>query len=361
MRKKSVLLYKTLVVGIIILFVGIGIRPIIGFENPINLTSKVNILYVGGSGEGNYTRIQDAIDNASDGDTVFVYDDSSPYYDNVTIDKQIQLIGENKDTTIMDAQKKGSVIFIINNSVTVTGFTLQNSGDEFYNGGVEIRSNHNLITENIIIFNKIGVSIKDCEENTVSKNIIRNNTEGVHPNIYYGGIFIKNSNYNLIIENIIKNNDHPGLILWDSKENEIIGNIIAYNIRSGIDIWGISTDYNTISRNILKNNMGHGIDVERGSDNVISFNNFENETIYLFCSENTLIYKNNFFNSGATFDYYIGDKPINIWIRNYWNRPRFLPKIIIGVIGTFQEWDFIPLFPWLNIDFLPAKEPYYLS
>jgi hypothetical protein len=30
-----------------------------------------NILYVGGSGPENYTRIQDAVDNASDGDTVF--------------------------------------------------------------------------------------------------------------------------------------------------------------------------------------------------------------------------------------------------------------------------------------------------
>ena len=29
-------------------------------------------LYVGGSGSGNYTSIQVAIDNASDGDTVFV-------------------------------------------------------------------------------------------------------------------------------------------------------------------------------------------------------------------------------------------------------------------------------------------------
>ena len=40
-----------------------------------------NTLYVGGLGPGNYTTIQAAIDDASDGDTVFVYDDSSPYYE----------------------------------------------------------------------------------------------------------------------------------------------------------------------------------------------------------------------------------------------------------------------------------------
>ena len=48
-----------------------------------------NTLYVGGSGPGNYTRIQDAIDNASDGDTVFVYDDSSPYFEIIS-DKIIE-------------------------------------------------------------------------------------------------------------------------------------------------------------------------------------------------------------------------------------------------------------------------------
>ena len=35
-------------------------------------SSRGNWLYVGGSGPGNYTRIQDAINASSDGDTVFV-------------------------------------------------------------------------------------------------------------------------------------------------------------------------------------------------------------------------------------------------------------------------------------------------
>ena len=36
-------------------------------------TRNGKTLYVGGSEPGNYTKIQDAINNASDGDTVFVY------------------------------------------------------------------------------------------------------------------------------------------------------------------------------------------------------------------------------------------------------------------------------------------------
>lgn len=45
-----------------------------------------NKLYVGGTAN-NYTRIQDAINAANDGDTIFVYDDSSPYYENLIINK----------------------------------------------------------------------------------------------------------------------------------------------------------------------------------------------------------------------------------------------------------------------------------
>jgi hypothetical protein len=53
---------------------GINTRITNTREQPSPLT-RGKTLYVGGSGEGNYTKIQDAIDNASKGDTVFVYDE----------------------------------------------------------------------------------------------------------------------------------------------------------------------------------------------------------------------------------------------------------------------------------------------
>jgi hypothetical protein len=44
-------------------------------KKPIMPISNGKTLYVGGTGEGNYTKIQDAIEDAVDGDTVFVYDE----------------------------------------------------------------------------------------------------------------------------------------------------------------------------------------------------------------------------------------------------------------------------------------------
>jgi len=90
---------KGLVLGIILLFVGASF--VSGFDtNSTNSSQPLTRgwLYVGGSGPGNYTTIQSAIDAANPGDTVFVYDDSSPYYENIIIDKTISLIGENKNT-----------------------------------------------------------------------------------------------------------------------------------------------------------------------------------------------------------------------------------------------------------------------
>ncbi len=74
---------KGLVVAVFLLFFSVSVIPSTGttdVKQITMLTTSGNTLYVGGDGPGNYTKIQDAINNASDGDTVFVYDDSSPYY-----------------------------------------------------------------------------------------------------------------------------------------------------------------------------------------------------------------------------------------------------------------------------------------
>jgi parallel beta-helix repeat protein len=266
-------------------------------------------LYVGGSGPGNYSSIQSAINDAVSGDTVFVYDDSSPYLENVTVDKSIQLIGEEKNTTIIDCEGNGSVIFISNDQVTVSGFTLQNSGHDFYNRGVEIRTNYNLITG----------------------NIIRGNT--------WGGIYIYEGSGNVIRNNIIRGNTGSGIYI-----NEGLGNVIR--------------------NNIIRGNTGIGIHIDEGSGNVIRNNNFEDNSIYLFLSKNNLISKNNFFKGEASFDYtfnYIFKerKNYNEWTSNYWFRSRYFPKFIKGSVGTIQGWGlYIPLFPWIQIDWAPAQEPY---
>ena len=95
---------KPLAVAVFLLFLSVSVIPLSGTTDVKQITMSTNsgdTLYVGGNGTGNYSKIQDAIDNASDGDTVYVYDDSSPYYENVVLNKSINLIGEDKNSTVI--------------------------------------------------------------------------------------------------------------------------------------------------------------------------------------------------------------------------------------------------------------------
>jgi len=98
---------KLLVSGVIVLFIGMTISSSTGVylkEQSIKPMSSGNILYVGGNGTGNYSTIQEAIDSASDGDSIFVY--SGTYFERVKVNKSISLLGENKGTTVIDANGK---------------------------------------------------------------------------------------------------------------------------------------------------------------------------------------------------------------------------------------------------------------
>jgi parallel beta-helix repeat protein len=116
---------KILVVGIILLFLGSNLPLLAQAQEHTRPLS--HILFVGGSGPGNYTKIQDAIDASSDGDTVFVY--GGIYQEQLYINNKIRLIGESKNTTTIDALSSfyPNLISINSSNVTVSGFTLQSN------------------------------------------------------------------------------------------------------------------------------------------------------------------------------------------------------------------------------------------
>ena len=141
---------KLLGVSIILLFFGMSIISSSGIQMDKNIiipSSRDNILYVGGSGPNNYSSIQAAIDAASDGDTVFLYDDSSPYKEILEIGKTINLIGEDRDTTIIEGKKTFFTLVLGGaDNIVISGFTITNVLYPSYSGdGITIWSNNNLI------------------------------------------------------------------------------------------------------------------------------------------------------------------------------------------------------------------------
>ena len=256
---KKILIKKGLVVAVILLFVSVSVIPSTGTTDVKQITlptAKGDTLYVGGNGTGNYSKIQDAIDDASNGDTVYVFDDSSPYYENLVVDKPIQLIGEDRNTTIVDGRELGDVIKLTVDGIKINDFTLRKcKGEplEHYGAIFTVLTNNHTITNNIICDNKdSGINFEKSHNNIISDNYIVDNC--MH------GIYLLRSGNNLISNNIVENSDIYGIgaairiQLTSSANNIIVNNYVKNNGRGIVDS-GLS---NNISNNDIVNN-GWGI------------------------------------------------------------------------------------------------------
>jgi parallel beta-helix repeat protein len=307
---------KVITISVIALFVGMSFTSISGIQinNQIVKTSeKGSILYVGGDGPGNYTSIQDAVDDASNGDTVFVY--NGIYYENVWIDeKSINLIGEDKNTTMLEGPETGDVIAVLADWVNISGFTIHGNTQK-YSAGIWLYNLCNsTITNNNILNNYYGIFLHEKSKHNIIKcNNITSNINGgimlfyycqnnlITDNIIiynYEGIIVEyHSDYNTIKENIISLNDYDGIhTLRYSNNTVIINNTISLNKENGIGLAG--SYFNFISDNIIKNNY-HGIELWYSSkNNIIIKNNFLNNSIgftnYFVSNSGNNIYHNNF-------------------------------------------------------------------
>ena len=353
-REASILHKKGLVIGIIILMLGVNIGSTFAGDVDVKTMLSVgfdgNTLYVGGSGPNNYTTIQSAIDNALNGDTVFVYDDSAPYNENILIDKSINLIGEERDTTIIDGGIGKSVVNITASWVNISVFKLINNGVNWWEHfgilisspytsifnniislkegiGVQLYSDYNTISNNTISNNYHGISLFECSYNTVSYNIILDN---------YIGIKFKKSDNNTFFQNVINSNSAYGISLnsW-SHYNTFYENIISSNDMHGLHV--NICNYNTFYRNTIEYNV-KGLTLRSSYYNIIKNNNFKGNILH------------------ARFD----ESLLNTWDGNYWGRSRLIPKFIFGILCIFPSDLYSPglYIPWVNIDWHPAQEPY---
>jgi parallel beta-helix repeat protein len=344
----------------IILLLGLTIQPItqgLVYEKSNHEMINGNILNVGGTGPGNYTLIQDAIDNASDGDTIFVY--NKTYYEHLEIKKKLNIIGRNQKDTIISGIEESSFIIKLSgmsSGTKITGFTINSDKIESYGGILLSHSSDNIIENNTFIIPKDMGSWSILFYSGYN-NIIKNNKISGH------GIEIEDSNYNIIIENdIIDARD--AIELERSNNNLIESNLIKDCIT--VSISGPS-DNNIIINNTFNGNL-QGVGIYSSKGNKIIGNNFENNRIgiHLFWCGYNYIHKNNFKNNYKNADV-VGNwkRPINSWNENYWDdwiglsSPLFwwIPKFIEGeiMLGIDKS---IKCF---NFDFNPVKEPYYIG
>ncbi len=282
------LVRKSLVLAIIVLFVGAGVAQSTEMaEKSFKSTIAQGILYVGGNGTGNYSTIQSAINDANPSDTIFVY--NGTYYENVVVNKTVNLIGEDCNNTIIDGGGNDDVIQVIENSVYISGFTIQNCKLSPTYAGVDIHSESCTIENNNIVSNVDGIFGHGASDMAIANNtILLNNNHGIY--------LLSFSNNNTIIDNNITGNYVQGIRIQDSFNNTISDNKIEENIDDGINLYLYAHD-NIISNNIIKNNYDDGIQLYDSCDNNIISNNIitdnTDEGILLNDSSNNIMSGNN--------------------------------------------------------------------
>ena len=233
--------------------------------------------------------IQEAINAASPGDTIYVY--NGTYLENVVVNKTVALIGEDVDLTVIDgkgAQGAGTVIYINSSHVSIRGFTIKNSGTNPYDSGIYV--DHSIgcnISGNKILNTNDAISLYYSSNNLISSNVISFN--------YYSGVVLKSSSNNIIECNSLSSN-YYGVYLYSSDGNMISDNMVSSNFY-GIQLY--SSGKNLISGNNVSASLDVGIHIT-------------------FYSANNTFYHNNINNTKN-----VESEVMNVWDYegegNYWN------------------------------------------
>ncbi|MFQ6060033.1 MAG: nitrous oxide reductase family maturation protein NosD [Thermoplasmata archaeon] len=271
--------------------------------------ATATVFYVGGAGPGNHTTIQEAIDDASPGDTVYVF--GGIYHENVIVNKTLSLVGDDMDAVTIDGNETGDVVHVSADWVDITGFTVRNSSRSLelfpHFAGVRLDSVTNCrISNSNISDNEYGVLVVNSSGIVIAENVVTSNykegiavtysgnstVSGNHVSDNWGvGIFILDSDTNAIVNNTVSANTR-GILLYSSWLNNVTHNSVS-SLEIGINVRFSNT--NSVFRNSVSGNGDYGIYVWQSKANTFSYNSVSNSGsgIYLGLSEGNTVSDSN--------------------------------------------------------------------
>lgn len=219
-------------------------------------------------------KIQDAVNSASDGDTIIVY--AGTYTENIEVKKQLTIQAQTSGQVTVTAKHGGTPCIIIKkngNGSTIQGLILSGATSD---DGIHLDNADNCHISNNNIWTNGHFGIHSTGSgNTISANYISNNgKDGIYsekssdttPTTISGntiegngkyGIHCK-QDYNTINGNIIRDNGDHG-IYSEGSHNDIYGNILQNTQTIGKDGIHIKGDYNTLRDNTIDNIQENGI------------------------------------------------------------------------------------------------------
>ena len=371
--------------------------------------AKGNEIYVDSSYKGAsngsamkpYKSIQEAIDAADEGGTIYVF--GGLYNENLVINKKLKLWGsieggasvidysndlrytieitadyvEMQDFYVYDNNSKktspiGALICIKSNNVVLQGNTIGNSNS----WGIYIGSSSsgNVISGNIINNTKKGVYVDSSNTNDIFNNLVDNSSEdaihlfsSLNNRLYnntfknnYNGAYIENCNNINLTNNTFNLTQFYGLYLLNSNYAIIKSNKFMGNSGDGVYLESVKCE---ISNNTFNYNK-RGINIV-GSDCMIFNNTISNSSasgIYTFFgSKDNKIYLNKLINNGNSAQ----ENGDNSWYYNengnYWSYYNNVDRNLDGIGDFYYETggvlDIYPLGYFLKPPNKPQKSP----
>jgi len=261
-----------------------------------------------------HSTIQGAIAKADSGDVVLVKAGIYNEHD-IIIDRPITLKGE--DGVIIDGQKKGYIIKVESNYVTISNLLLKNVGISFTKDFAAIhlyKVKHFLIENCTLEAVYFGMLIEKSNHGNIRNNEV--SSEGTEEVTAGNGIHLWHCN-NVLVEGNYCHNLRDGIYFEFVTESKVINNLSEHNLRYGLHFMFSNNDvYNDntfqengagvavmfskfihMENNIFRKNWGtasYGLLLKEIYDAGIINNRFEGNTIAINIEGSTRInYTNN--------------------------------------------------------------------
>ncbi len=205
----------------------------------ITVTLPSNIT-VDDSGGAHFTSIQEAINNAKDGDIVFVY--NGLYLEHLTISKSITLMGQSRKSTVIDGDGYGKVIFVLGANVSISGFTIQDGEYGIYCQESDFTS----ITYNRIKDYDYGIYCNRTIDGFIARNTITTGEYGlVTDHAYNDAIRYNTISFNTVYGAKDYNSQLKNCFNWNYFHN----NTVAYYYDPDTELSTMEFDGNILENN----------------------------------------------------------------------------------------------------------------
>lgn len=295
------------------------------------------------------SNLQAAIDAAAPGDTLEV---APGAYDKIVLTKSLNLVGNG---ALITAGDRDACVSVEADGVSISGFVVRNGfygiklnsvkgcrvsgntvthcvqpgiallfsdrniitgnnasfnglGGEGWYGIYLSNSNDNLLADNAAYGNgAYGINLfPSCNNNTITGNVLKGNMNGLY-------MYTDCAN-NRIEANTMSQNTNYGLdMLFNCHDNLVQNNVIEDNVVAGITL--ISSGQNEIKGNRISGNKRYGLQLQKGSDgNNIINNTISNSQSGIFVeSSGNQIYANRFVENAVQAE----DRDNNSWNADY--------------------------------------------